>query len=144
LILLRENTSTFSRSKKNIEGHQDNQSIGASRGGKTTKIHTVADALGNPVAFKLTGGQVFDSVPAIELLSQLDLNGSNIIGDKAYGSSEIRQWINEQGADYLIPPRENATPPWDVAWYLYKERHLVECFFSKLKHFKRIATPMTN
>jgi len=70
----------------------------------------------------------------------LDIDGSNIIGDKAYGSSEIRHWINEQGAKYTIPPRENATEPWAVDWYLYKERHFVECFFSKLKHFRRIAT----
>ena len=25
-------------------------------------------------------------------------------------------------------------------WYLYKERHLVECFFQKIKWFRRIAT----
>lgn len=28
-------------------------------------------------------------------------------------------------------------PPID--WRLYKERHQVECFFNKLKHFRRIA-----
>jgi len=38
--------------QKNVEGHEDNQSIGASCGGQTTKIHTVVDGLGNPVAFR--------------------------------------------------------------------------------------------
>lgn len=88
----------------------------------------------------LTGGQVFDSVPTIDLLNQLNIADSNIIGDKAYGSQAIRQFIDEQGASYTIPPRENSTDPWDVDWALYKERHLVECFFSKLKHFRRVAT----
>ena len=29
--------------------------------------------------------------------------------------------------------------PWAVDWWLYKERHLVECFFNKLKQFRPIA-----
>lgn len=30
--------------------------------------------------------------------------------------------------------------PWPVDWHLYKERHLIECFFQKIKWFRRIAT----
>ena len=30
--------------------------------------------------------------------------------------------------------------PWKVDWYRYKERHLVECFFNIIKHFRRVAT----
>lgn len=56
--------------------------------------------MGNVVAFMLTGRQVFDSVPTIDLLNQLDISGSNIIGDKAYGSQALRQFIDEQGASY--------------------------------------------
>jgi len=33
------------------------QAIGRSRGGLSTKIHTLVDALGNPVRFHLTGGE---------------------------------------------------------------------------------------
>lgn len=117
-----------------------NQHIGNSRGGKTTKIHTLVDGLGNPLAFLLTGGQTHDAVPAIPLLEQIEVAGSNILGDKAYGSEPIREWISAQGGTYTIPPRENAKKPWKVDWYLYKERHLVECFFNKIKHFRRVAT----
>lgn len=42
-------------------------------------------------------------------------------------------------AHYTIPPRTNAKEPWSVDWYLYKERHVVECFFNKIKHFRRVA-----
>ena len=103
--------------------------MGVSRGGRTTKIHTIVDGLGNPVAFMLTSGHVFNSVPTIDLLSQLDIANSNMIGDKAYGTQAIRQFIDEQGASYTISLRENPTEPWDVDWSLYLKRHLVECFF---------------
>lgn len=98
------------------------------------------DALGNPVLFELTGGNVHDSTPVCGMLDHLDIEGSNILGDKAYGSQVIREYITTHKASYTIPPKANAKQPWSVDWYLYKERHLVECFFNKLKHFRRIAT----
>ena len=48
--------------------------------------------------------------------------------------------FRKQGASYVIPPQSNVSEPWPVDWWLYKERHLVECFFQKLKWFRRIAT----
>lgn len=92
-------------SKKNAPGHEVNQHIGVSRGGKITKLHTVVDGLGNPLAFLLTGGQVYDSVPAIDLLQKLDITGSHIHGDKAYGSEAIRNWITTKQASYTITPK---------------------------------------
>ena len=70
----------------------------------------------------------------------MDIKGSNILGDKAYGSKKIREYITENGAVYTIPPKSNTKEPWDCDYYLYKERHLVECFFQKIKWFRRIAT----
>ncbi len=40
----------------------------------------------------------------------------------------------------MIPPQSNISEPWPIDWWLYKERHLVECFFQKLIWFLRIAT----
>lgn len=111
-----------------------------SRGGKTTKIHTIVDGLGNPILFHLTGGNIFDSTPVCELLDKISIKGSNILGDKAYGSQTIREYITNREATYTIPPKSNAKTPWNVDWHLYKERHLVECFFNKIKHFRRVAT----
>ena len=126
--------------QKNAEEREVNQHIGLSRGGKTTKLHAVVDSLGNPIAFLLTGGHVHDSVPAIALLGELDVTGSYILGDKAYGSSDILNWIDKKNASCGIPPKSNCTDPWPVDWFRYKERHLVECFFNKIKHFRRVAT----
>lgn len=62
------------------------------------------------------------------------------MGDKAYGTVEIRAYIEAQGATYCIPPKSNAKEPWDCDYHQYKERHVVECFFNKLKQFRRVAT----
>jgi len=62
------------------------------------------------------------------------------MGDKAYGTQEIRDFITSQGASYAIPPKSNTKDPWECDFWQYKERHLVECFFSKLKNFRRVAT----
>lgn len=72
---------------------ENNQFIGVSRGGRTTKIHAVVDGLGNPVHFLLSGGQVHDSKIAVDVLSGIDISGSNILGDKAYGTEKIRAYI---------------------------------------------------
>lgn len=79
-------------------------------------------------------------MPAIDLLQEFDNTGSHILGDKTYGSEAIRNWITAKHASYTIQPKANSQNPWKVDWYRYKERHLVECFFNKIKHFRRVAT----
>ncbi|RJG08669.1 hypothetical protein D3879_22515 [Pseudomonas cavernicola] len=39
----------------------------------------------------------------------------------------------------VIPPKTNRVEQRSCDWYLYKERHAVECLFSKLKYYRRIA-----
>ena len=77
---------------------------------------------------------------AIPLLQTTNIKGSCILADRGYGSQEICSYIIEQDAEYVIPPKQNAKSPWGIDWFLYKERHLVECFFHKIKQFRRIAT----
>lgn len=88
----------------------------------------------------LSGGQVHDSKVAVELLSGVNITGSNILGDKAYVTAAIRNYITEQNAQQTIPPKENNPNPWHCDFWLYKERHLIECFFNKIKAFRRVAT----
>ena len=98
------------------------------------------DALGNPVHFLLTGGNIFDASVAVDLLSEVKISGSNILGDKAYGTNSIRTYITEQRASYTIPPKSNVIEPWFCDFHTYKERHLIGYFFNKLKVFRRVAT----
>lgn len=66
--------------------------------------------------------------------------GSIVMADKAYGSKAFRQKIEELGGRYCIPPKSNAEEKWECDWWQYKERHVVESFFQKLKQFRRVAT----
>ena len=73
------------------------------------------------------------------LLSRIRLKGSTVLADKAYGKWALREFIANHDADFCIPPKENEPDPWFVDWWLYKERHLVEKFFLKVKEFRRVA-----
>lgn len=83
-----------------------------------TKLHTIVDGLGNPVEFLISAGNDADSKHAIDLLKKLDITKSNILGDKAYGSKEIRSYITENGESYTIPPKSNTKEPWACDYYL--------------------------
>jgi len=63
-----------------------------------------------------------------------------VLGDKAYDSDTIRALIEGQGAVPNIPPKANRKWKNCFSRSLYKQRNLIERFFSKLKHFRRIAT----
>ena len=89
---------------------------------------------------QLSKGNLNDSILAIDVLSHVELTGVNVLGDKAYGTTAVREYITNQNATYTIPPKTNILEPWDCDWWVYKERHLIECFFNKLKHFRRVAT----
>jgi len=96
--------------------------------------------LGNPVKLYLTPGNINDCTVAVDVLKGVTITGSVVMGDKAYGTVDIRNYIESQGASYCIPPKDNAVDPWECDFYQYKERHLVEVFFNKLKQFRHVAT----
>ncbi len=119
---------------------KENQAIGKSVGGNTTKIHMAVDAFGLPIEFDLTGGEVHDSKAAPELIARLPLS-DYIIADKGYDSEDIRVLIREKKSTPLIPKKKNSkTRNGDMDWCLYKYRHLVENVFARLKHVRAIAT----
>ncbi|MDR3046778.1 MAG: IS5 family transposase [Bacteroidales bacterium] len=135
-----QGASVRRRGKKRAENAETNQDIGLSRGGRNTKIHAVVDALGNPIRLFLTPGNVNDCTAAIDTMKGVNLSGSTVLGDKAYGTAEICAYIESQGATYCIPPRSNAINPRECDFYQYKERHVIECFFNLMKRFRRVAT----
>ena len=63
-----------------------------------------------------------------------------VLADKAYDADRIRELIQSQGAAPNIPPRSNRRWKPCFSKRLYRERNLIERFFSKLKHFQRLAT----
>ena len=77
------------------------QALGRSRGGLTTKIHMLADALGRPLRFIITAGQVGDVTQAPALLE--GQAGGAVLADKAYDSNALRAIIADMGAEAVIP-----------------------------------------
>lgn len=120
------------------KGGQLNQALGRSRGGFSTKIHAVVDALGYPVELKLTAGQMHDCLSAEELVK--DKYAEYVIADKAYDSEQFLTLIESQASIPVIPPRKNRIEHRHYDRHIYKERHLVEIFFNRIKHYRRVAT----
>jgi len=113
--------------------------MGRSRGGLTTKIHAVVDRNGLPVRLALTPGQDHDNALATDLLANLKPR-SLVLADRAYDADAIRKLVNEQDAFANIPPKRNRKDPICFSPFLFKARNRIECFFNKMKHFRRIAT----
>jgi transposase len=96
------------------------------------------DGLGNPLKLFLTGGEVHDIVPASDLL--LDFSDCNVLADRGYDCTALVVDLESRNIVAVIPSRSNRKTPRGYDRHLYKERHLVECFFNKMKQFRRIAT----
>jgi transposase len=119
-------------------GGQNDQALGRSRGGFGTKIHGSFDGLGHPVELTLTPGQASDIGQATELLA--DHEPDVVIGDKGYDGNALVEAIEVRGAEAVIPPKKNRLEPREYDRHTYKERNLVERFWSKAKQFRRVAT----
>ena len=120
------------------KGGTQNQAIGRSRGGLTTKIVALVDALGNLARFILLPGQRHDSVGVEPLIKEIDFEA--LLADKAFDVDWLRAELDERGAVAVIPPKSNRTTVIQCDFHMYRWRHLVENFFCKLKEFRRIAT----
>lgn len=64
----------------------------------------------------------------------------HVMADAAYDADHLRQYItHDLGATPQIKQNPSRSNRQDIDWMLYKERHLVECFFNRIKRFRRIA-----
>lgn len=115
---------------------QEKEALGRSKGGFTTKIHAMVDALGNPVKFILTPGQRNDITQAKPLSKTV--KGIPLIADKAYDCNKFIMDLRKRKCAPIIPPKSNRVSKRTYDEYIYRERHLIECFFGKIKHFRRI------
>ena len=91
----------------------------------------------------ISEGQRNDINYAIPLLDQIEINGSNVLADRGYDSNKLLDYVYARGGEPTIPSRKGAKFERHCDWWLYKERHLVEKYFLKLKAFRRIATRYT-
>lgn len=97
------------------------------------------DALGNPTAFCLTGGQAHDLDGADALLA--GIAAPVVLADKGYDAeARVLAPLRAAGKTAVIPPKRNRQEPREYDRDLYQARHLIENFFCKLKQFRGIAT----
>ena len=105
----------------------------------STKIHALADALGNPISFFLTSGEAHDLVGADHLLPSMQAD--TLIADKTFDADErVLAPLAAAGKTAVIPPKANRRISRDYDRDIYEARHLIENFFAKLKQFRAIAT----
>ena len=112
------------------------QALGRSRGGFSCKIHIAVDGLGNPLRFLLTAGQRHDITQAQALLEGFDFE--HLLADRGYAAEDFIDFLLQRGIQAVIPPHQRAKVLREYDKWLYRERHLVECFINKIKHFRRI------
>ncbi len=108
-------------------GDQETEGLGRSKGGFSCKLHVKVDALGNLLQLIITAGQRNHITQADALLK--DVAGSYVIADKGYDSNELRSKLIQQGCQSVIPSRSTTKTPCKYDKYIYKERHVVGCFF---------------
>jgi len=121
------------------KGGAQKQAIGRSRGGRTTKIHAVANASGRLIAFDLTPGQMGDVRSAEGLIDKLP-KAAQVLADTAYDSDKFREFLIARGSTPVIKPNptRKKVPPFDKV--SYKGRNVIERAFSHLKDWRRVAT----
>ena len=86
------------------KGGKKTKAHGHSRGGFGTKIHVTVEGLGNPVEFRLSGGQVSDIIQSTQLI---DGHRPEIhIADKAYNSDDFVKTIESKGVKVVCSEKE--------------------------------------
>ena len=108
--------STFCKVHQSACSALKDQAIGASRGGKNTKIHVLINE------------------------RIIELGGKKILADKAYSCEQIRSFSAEHGAVTCIPDKANFKIKHDFDPELYKQRNLIERFFQRIKNYRHVAT----
>ena len=97
----------------------------------------MCDALGLPVKFIVTAGEVSDFKQAVPLLR--NEQAEYVIADRGYDSDDIVEYIKQMNAVPVIPPKSNRIIQRYYDKILYKDRNLIERLFNRMKQFRRIA-----
>ena len=96
------------------------------------------DGLGNPLHLHLSAGNIHDTTEAPKLIEQA--KGEHFIADKGYDSNANLAAIEAKKMKAVIPSTASRKVQRKIDGHIYKERHLVENLFCKLKRYRRVAT----
>lgn len=115
------------------------QTIGTSRGGRTSKIHALANDQGRPIVFALPPGNVADITMAIPILEGL-ASPRRLLADKAYDADKFRQWLRGRRIKPVIPSNASRNKPYSLDCAAYRHSNVIKRMFGKLKNWRHIAT----
>ncbi len=100
----------------------------------------MVDALGYPLRFELTPGQDHDSVMGYHFLQELDVCPRQVVADRAYDTNAILELLHSRDITPVIPSKRHRRVQRPLDAEAYTERHVIECFFNKVKNYRRLAT----
>lgn len=131
-------------------GRQDDEALGRSRGGFSTKFHVRAEGSGRPIAFVLSPGQrheakLFEPLMNIGAVNQAGgrrpkLHPECVVGDRGYSYDRIREYLAQRKILAVIPLRSDQGHDPEFDRDTYRERNRVERLVGRLKQWRRIAT----
>ena len=119
---------------------QKKHARGRSRGGFSTKVPAVVDALGNCLHLVLTPSQAADIPQLPGLLAALPEHPGAVVADKAYDTDTVLNTLAQRETKAVIPPKVNRLYQRDYDENLYADRNKVERFFGRLKKVRSFAT----
>jgi len=99
----------------------------------------MVDHRGLPVAITLAPGQASDKAAVADLLAAHPAPG-DVVADRGYDARAVLQLIAAHGGAGHIPTQRDRKVQRSVDPAIYRQRNLVERFFNKLKHFRKVAT----
>ncbi len=117
---------------------QENQGLGRSCGGFSSKIHAKVDSLGMPLEFIITSGQEHEIKQAQRLIGNEKCD--YLLADRGYDCDSFRNDLTDKDITPVIPGRKSRKKKVNYDKHIYKERNIVERFFGRIKEFRRIAT----
>ena len=98
---LLEMDSTFCKVHQSACCGFKGQAIGASRGGKNTKIHVLLNERMQLLNVVLTGGHIHHSQPVFELFEGIKLSGKAVLADRAYSCDKL----TDAGQKFAFPTK---------------------------------------
>lgn len=103
----RQHHSPRRRLGSGAEKRGSSRALGRSRGGFTSKLHCLADALGRPHAFDLTVREAADSKVNEKLIALPEPTPNALLADKGYDADAVRANLAQRKIEPVIPGRSN-------------------------------------
>lgn len=132
------------------KGAPEEEALGYSKGGFSTKVHLRNEGNGRMITLALTPGHRHETIAFHELMEtgavkrqgrgRPRIRPDRLSGDKAYSSGEIREYLRRHNIRITIPRKKNETSTGKFDKIIYKLRNRIERFINRMKHFRSLAT----